>query len=363
MSVRHSNKKRKNVAKSRVSRLLQTVSRYISRDKYRDTSMHRWIVTTLLDTYKHLLVSVPFPPVSWQNDPCCLCLYPFPPWQYHDRMVHAASTMTVSWQNDPCYLCVCAPLSTMAVPWQNDPCYLCVCTLFHHGWQCHWQNDPCYLCVCVCTPFHHGSAMTEWSMLLVCGHPFPPWQGHDRMIHATCVCVCTLFHHGSAITEWSMLRVCVRTLFHHGWQCHDRMIHATCVCVCAPISTMAVPWQNDPCYLCVHPFPPWMTVPWQNDPCYLCYRSLAGILTALTDLLGLQLATMSIEDGYNSPYSMRYSHNNSNNILYWNGQLVWTPALGLYLWGRMSVRLSASRRTSSYVITSDCYWTSSYVIT
>ena len=41
MSVRHSNKKRKNVARSRVSRLLQTVSRYISRDKYRDTSMNR----------------------------------------------------------------------------------------------------------------------------------------------------------------------------------------------------------------------------------------------------------------------------------------------------------------------------------
>ena len=41
MSVRHSNKKRKNVARSRVSRLLQTVSWYISRDKYRDTSMNR----------------------------------------------------------------------------------------------------------------------------------------------------------------------------------------------------------------------------------------------------------------------------------------------------------------------------------
>ena len=41
MSVRHSNKKRKNVARSRVSRLLQTVSRYISRDKYRDSSMNR----------------------------------------------------------------------------------------------------------------------------------------------------------------------------------------------------------------------------------------------------------------------------------------------------------------------------------
>ena len=41
MSVRHSSKKFKNVARSRVSRLLQTVSRYISRDKYRDASMHR----------------------------------------------------------------------------------------------------------------------------------------------------------------------------------------------------------------------------------------------------------------------------------------------------------------------------------
>ena len=41
MSVRYSNKKRKNVARSRVSRLLQTVSRYISRDKYRDASMNR----------------------------------------------------------------------------------------------------------------------------------------------------------------------------------------------------------------------------------------------------------------------------------------------------------------------------------
>ena len=41
MSVRYSNKKRKNVARSRVLRLLQTVSRYISRDKYRDSSMNR----------------------------------------------------------------------------------------------------------------------------------------------------------------------------------------------------------------------------------------------------------------------------------------------------------------------------------
>ena len=41
MSVRHSNKKRKNVARSQVSRLLQTVSRYKSHDKYRDTSMNR----------------------------------------------------------------------------------------------------------------------------------------------------------------------------------------------------------------------------------------------------------------------------------------------------------------------------------
>ena len=41
MYVRRSSKKRKNVARSRVSRLLQTVSRYKSRDKYRDASMNR----------------------------------------------------------------------------------------------------------------------------------------------------------------------------------------------------------------------------------------------------------------------------------------------------------------------------------
>ena len=34
-------KKRNNVARSRVSRFLQTISRYESRDKYRDTSMNR----------------------------------------------------------------------------------------------------------------------------------------------------------------------------------------------------------------------------------------------------------------------------------------------------------------------------------
>ena len=41
-------------------------------------------------------------------------------------------------------------------------------------------------------------------------------------------------------------------------------------------------------------------------------------------------------------------YNNTNNAfisnthivitIYWNGQLVWTPALGLYLWGREDVR-------------------------
>ena len=36
-----SNKKRKDVARSLVSRFLQTISRYKSRDKYRDASMYR----------------------------------------------------------------------------------------------------------------------------------------------------------------------------------------------------------------------------------------------------------------------------------------------------------------------------------
>ena len=50
---------------------------------------------------------------------------------------------------------------------------------------------------------------------------------------------------------------------------------------------------------------------------------------------------------------------------YWNGHLVWTPALGLYLWGRDNVSrdVHVTSRRSSYVITLDCYWTSSYVIT
>ena len=39
--------------------------------------------------------------------------------------------------------------------------------------------------------------------------------------------------------------------------------------------------------------------------------------------------------------------------LYWNGQLVWTPAVGLYLCMCVSVCRSTSRRTSSYK--SDCY--------
>ena len=71
MSVRHSNKKRKNVARSRVSRLLQTVSWYISRDKYRDTSMHRWIVTTLLNTHQ---CSNVMERISKERDNCD-CLY------------------------------------------------------------------------------------------------------------------------------------------------------------------------------------------------------------------------------------------------------------------------------------------------
>ena len=41
LCLRHSNKKRKNVARSRVSRLLQTVSRYIDASMNRDdTSKH-----------------------------------------------------------------------------------------------------------------------------------------------------------------------------------------------------------------------------------------------------------------------------------------------------------------------------------
>ena len=59
----------------------------------------------------------------------------------------------------------------------------------------------------------------------------------------------------------------------------------------------------------------------------------------------------------------------SSRTLYWNGQLVWTPALGLYLWGcvstftsnvelRNNVRLLLNVELRN--ITSDC-WTSSYV--
>ena len=48
MSVRHSNKKRKNVARLLVSRFLQTVSRYESREKYRDTTMNRADTTRLV---------------------------------------------------------------------------------------------------------------------------------------------------------------------------------------------------------------------------------------------------------------------------------------------------------------------------
>ena len=51
MFVQHSNKKRKNVARSRVSRFLQTVLQYESREKYRDTSMNR------ADTNIHAFVS------------------------------------------------------------------------------------------------------------------------------------------------------------------------------------------------------------------------------------------------------------------------------------------------------------------
>ena len=39
-------------------------------------------------------------------------------------------------------------------------------------------------------------------------------------------------------------------------------------------------------------------------------------MTALTDLMGLQLAAMSGQGVYTSPYSIRYSHDNSNNILF-----------------------------------------------
>ena len=35
--------------------------------------------------------------------------------------------------------------------------------------------------------------------------------------------------------------------------------------------------------------------------------------------------------------------------LYWNGQLVWTPALGLYLWGREDVHVTSNVELPSYV--------------
>ena len=54
MSVRHSNNKSKNVARSQVSRFLQTVSRYESRDKYRDTSMNRADTNIYCDQCEHL---------------------------------------------------------------------------------------------------------------------------------------------------------------------------------------------------------------------------------------------------------------------------------------------------------------------
>ena len=49
-----------------------------------------------------------------------------------------------------------------------------------------------------------------------------------------------------------------------------------------------------------------------------------------------------------------------SEILYWNGQLVSsldTSSRTLFVrdGGRMRVGMSTSRRTSSYVITSDCY--------
>ena len=34
---------------------------------------------------------------------------------------------------------------------------------------------------------------------------------------------------------------------------------------------------------------------------------------------------------------------------YWNGQLVWTPALGLYLWGREDVNVTSNVELRNYV--------------
>ena len=65
-------------------------------------------------------------------------------------------------------------------------------------------------------------------------------------------------------------------------------------------------------------------------------------------LLGLQLTAVGFNDIISDPLQSVMECLARNTIiiiiLYWNGQLGWTPALGLYLWGRDNVGMSTSRR-------------------